>query len=80
MRRIRRHIQRLWEADGRIQFFTPHRRVIEPLEVDDKNFGEAIDCQVFLDIDLSLAFRTFKSSLNHAFRLDKFVKALAEFY
>ena len=51
--------------------------MIKSLKVNNENFGEAINGQVFLDVDFSLAFRAFKPGLKHALRLDKFVEALA---
>ena len=51
--------------------------MIKSLKVNNKNFGEAINGQVFLDVDFSLAFRAFKPGLKHALRLYKFVEALA---
>ena len=77
MRCVNRHIQRFWEANCRVKFLAPHRRVIKSLQVNDKNFGEAINGQVFLNVDFSLAFRAFKPGLKHALRLNKFVEALA---
>ena len=50
--------------------------MIETFQVDYENFREAIDREIFLDIDLFLTGGTFESSADHSFWLNEFIKTL----
>ena len=76
---IRCHIKSLGETNRCVEFFAPHGRVVESLQVDDQNLGEAVYRQIFFDVHFLLALAAFESCLDHPLRLDVLLEALGEF-
>lgn len=70
------HVKFLWECHCCVQLLAPHRRVVEPLEMNDQHLGKAVDREVFLDADCLLAPRALVSAVYHLLWLYKLVKAV----
>ena len=73
-------VERLGELHSCVEFLAPHSLVVEALQVDDEDLGEAVDRQVLLDVDRALALRALEAGAYHALRLDKLLQALLQLY
>ena len=71
------HVECFGEFHRCVEFLTSHCRVVEALQVDDKDLWESIDCQVFLNVYFSFAAATFESCPYHSLWLYEFFHALA---
>ena len=53
--------------------------MVKALQMDAKELGKSINCEVFFYVNFFLAAATFKSCLNHTFGFDELFEALFKF-
>jgi hypothetical protein len=65
-----------WERHHCIEFLPTHRRVVESLQVDDKQFWKPVQSDVLLNIDWLLTALTFVACIYNFLHIYEFLHAI----